>query len=185
MTTTTPRPAAVLAVAGLALTGFLAAAPTAGADPLGDALAGAQAGSAQVVTDAQQAIDRALGRPAPDPTPVSPCPRTAAACVDLAGQRSWMQSNGRMDYGPVPVSTGRPGYETTPGSHRVVAKVRDEISHEFGGAPMPFSVYFTTNGMAFHEGDPGVLSHGCIHLLHPDAVAYFDRLQLGDEVFVY
>lgn len=200
----TARPAA----AALAAVGMVASAGAAGAqtDPIGAALAAAQtgsadaqhraqqwfeqtqAGSAQAASGAQGMVDRALGRttpPPPDPTPSSPCPRTAAACIDLAGQRSWLQAGGRMDYGPVPISSGKPGYATPRGSHRVGSKVRHEVSRVYNNAPMPFSVYFTHNGIAFHEGDPAVPSHGCIHLRHDDARTYFERLQLGDEVFVY
>ncbi|WP_140425861.1 L,D-transpeptidase family protein, partial [Corynebacterium bovis] len=51
--------------------------------------------------------------------------------------------------------------------------------------PMPYAVYFTYNGHAFHEGNPNVPSAGCIHLSHDAAVTFFDSLQPGDEVFIY
>lgn len=117
----------------------------------------------------------------------TPCPATAKACVDLNGRRSWLQSGNKTVYGPVFISSGAPGADTaTPrGSFHVTYKVKDEISREFNNAPMPYAVYFTWSGHAFHLGDPRIASAGCIHLSDPDAIAFFDALQPGDEVFIY
>ena len=114
-----------------------------------------------------------------------PCPATARACVDLAGQRTWLQKDGNVEYGPVTMSSGAQGWETPRGTHKVTRKVKDEISPEFHNAPMPYSVYFTNTGVAFHAGRVDWLSHGCIHLNHDDAVTYFNSLKPGDVVFVY
>ena len=64
----------------------------------------------------------------------------------------------------------------------VQRKVRDEISYVFDNEPMPYSVYFTTTGVAFHEGDLTEDSHGCIHLSNPEAMHFFDVLQPNDIV---
>ena len=112
-------------------------------------------------------------------------PATARACVDLAGQRTWLQKDGNVEYGPVTMSSGAQGWETPRGTHKVTRKVKDEISREFHNAPMPYSVYFTNTGVAFHAGRVDWLSHGCIHLNHDDAVTYFNSLKPGDVVFVY
>ena len=114
-----------------------------------------------------------------------PCPATARACVDLAGQRTWLQKDGNVEYGPVTMSSGAQGWETPRGTHKVTRKVKDEISREFHNAPMPYSVYFTNTGVAFHAGRVDWLSHGCIHLNHDDAVTYFNSLKPGDVAFVY
>ncbi len=37
------------------------------------------------------------------------CPAWAEACVDLTNSTSWLQSDGKIVYGPVTVSSGRPG----------------------------------------------------------------------------
>jgi hypothetical protein len=132
--------------------------------------------------------------PGPSPTPdprSAPCAVEAKACISLGDQTAWLQDGaGTVTRGPVPVSTGRAGYETPPGTTRVTRKDADWWSTAYD-APMPFSVFFSAGstypndiGIAFHEGDPGVLSHGCIHLLHDDAVAFFDTLQVGDVVDV-
>ncbi len=49
---------------------------------------------------------------------------------------------------------------------------------------MPYSVFFADGGIAFHEGDFSTPSAGCIKLSHADAVAWFNSLEVGDEVQV-
>jgi lipoprotein-anchoring transpeptidase ErfK/SrfK len=134
--------------------------------------------------------------PAPDPAPApapaaTPCVAQARACIDLTAQTAWLQDGaGNIVRGPVPISSGRPGYETPTGTTQVTRKIIDEWSNAYN-APMPYAVYFSAGttypgdiGIAFHEGDPGVPSHGCVHLLHDDAAAFFDWLQPGDIVDV-
>lgn len=197
------------AVASLALA--VASAPIASAQlpfpvtpEVEQALTQAQTGSAQADHDARTAIGGALESagitpppglvppppappvppPPPDPTPESPCPRTAAACVDLGGDRTWLQDNGRLSYGPVRMSHGKTGWETPTGTYQVTRKVRHEVSRLFNNAPMPYSVYFV-GGIAFHEGDPDYVSHGCIRMHQPAAATYFERLDVGDTVVVF
>lgn len=112
------------------------------------------------------------------------CPPTARACIDVDGKRAWMLSDGQVTYGPVPVTTGRPGYETTLGTHQVIRHVRHEHSVPFD-SPMPYSTYFTSSGIAFHEGRLDEPSHGCIHMGHHAAEHFFDQLQVGDEVVAF
>ena len=115
-----------------------------------------------------------------------PCPAQARACIDLKGERSWLQDGkGNVTYGAVPISSGAPGWETPTGTFYVNRQIKDEISREFNNAPMPYSTYFTNNGIAFHSGSVALLSHGCIHLNHDDAIRYFNDLNIGDMVFVY
>ena len=134
--------------------------------------------------------------PAPDPAPVqeeraadappeSPCPATARACVDLSGNRTWLQQDGKLLYGPTVMSHGKPGQETPKGTFTVTRKVKDEISYEFDNAPMPYAVYFTNNGHAFHEGSTNVQSAGCVRLSHDAAKFFFENLQVGDVVYIY
>ena len=126
--------------------------------------------------------------PAPAPAPAfdyGSCPKDAKACIDLDGRRSWLQRNGEVYYGSVFIGPGRPGHETPRGTFYVNRKVIDEISWEFNDAPMPYAVYFTNNGIAFHQGDPNILSHGCIRMNRADAQKYFNDLQIGDKVYVY
>lgn len=117
----------------------------------------------------------------------SKCPPSARACLDLDNEITWLQKDGVVTYGPVKESAGAPYPATaTPrGSFRVLRKVKDEISYVYDNAPMPYAVYFTNNGIAFHEGSIDLWSHGCVHLTHQDAKHYFDNLNIGDEVYVF
>lgn len=115
----------------------------------------------------------------------TPCPASARVCVDVDGKRTWLQQGGNTSYGPVNMSPGEVGQETPRGDFTVQYKVKDEVSRLFDNAPMPYAVYFTNNGHAFHEGTLDTLSAGCVRLNHQDAVTYFDALQPGDQVFIY
>ena len=111
-----------------------------------------------------------------------PCAPTVRACVDLSANRSWLLRDGHVTYGPVPITHGRKGFRTPPGTFRVASKKRDHVSSIYD-AEMPWSVFFN-GGVAFHEGSLTVLSHGCIHLSPAAAEAYFATLSVGDVVQV-
>lgn len=113
------------------------------------------------------------------------CPPEAHACVDIDGRRTWLQRNGKVYHGAVFHGPGKPGQETPKGRHYVNRKVRHEVSYIYNMAPMPYAVYFTYNGHAFHQGDPNVLSAGCVRLYQQDAAKYFQELQIGDLVYIY
>jgi lipoprotein-anchoring transpeptidase ErfK/SrfK len=118
----------------------------------------------------------------PSPESAPPCAPTARACVDLSANRSWLLQNGRVTYGPVPITSGRPGFRTPPGTFTVASKRRDHVSSIYD-AEMPWSVFFN-GGVAFHEGSLAVTSHGCIHLSSVAAETYFSTLSVGDVVQV-
>ena len=83
------------------------------------------------------------------------------------------------------MSAGMAGQETPRGTFYINRKIKDEISREFGNAPMPYSMYFTNSGHAFHEGSPAYESNGCIHLSHQDAVRFWNDVPVGSKVFIY
>jgi lipoprotein-anchoring transpeptidase ErfK/SrfK len=116
--------------------------------------------------------------------PGTPCDITNGACIRLSTNESWLVSDGVVSYGPVPITSGRPGYETPVGYFPVLHKVRHEVSRAYANAPMPYSVYFTDYGIAFHEGSLDVPSHGCIHLSQEAAATYFSELVSGEQVQV-
>ena len=110
-----------------------------------------------------------------------PCAATARACIDLAHNKAWLLRGGVVEYGPVPITSGRRGYRTPVGTFRVLAKERLHLSRAFDNAPMPYSVFFIP-GIAFHQGSLAVTSHGCIHLSKAAAVRFFGSLARGDVV---
>lgn len=132
----------------------------------------------------------AVGEPVEEPVEPEPfdygdCPPAARACVDLDGERAWLQENGEVTYGAVPIGQGGPGYATPRASFHVSRKVDYDVSYVFDMAPMPYAVYFTAVGHAFHEGDPEGDSHGCVRLAPGDAEIYFNELQVGDLIHIY
>ncbi len=116
--------------------------------------------------------------------PSGPCPSYARACVDLTNSTSWLQSGGKVSYGPVPITSGRPGYRTRPGVFSVFWKDKNHRSSLFNGAPMPNSIFFD-GGIAFHAGSLTAWSHGCIHLSQAASQVYWDAIRNGDKVAVF
>lgn len=138
---------------------------------------GVAAGSAALGTAAVLALP-ATAQAAP-----TPCGVRADACIDLSANTTWLTHNGAVTYGGVPITSGKPGYETPPGVFQVTYKDIDHWSQAFNG-PMPYSVFFTTSGIAFHEGSLTQLSHGCIHLSPQAARMFYNTLAPGDVVEV-
>jgi lipoprotein-anchoring transpeptidase ErfK/SrfK len=121
-------------------------------------------------------------KPAAPPSD-APCSAAAKACIRLSTNESWLMDNGQVVYGPVKITSGRPGHLTRVGTFHVQYKDKDHKSKEFNMAPMPYSVFFD-NGIAFHQGSLSVKSHGCIHLSMAAAQKYFASLSVGDVVQV-
>lgn len=113
----------------------------------------------------------------------APCGNSAEACVDLSANQAWLMDHGTVSYGPVPISHGKPGYETPPGVFTVTFKNKDHRSSIYNNAPMPYAVFFN-GGIAFHEGNLQQQSHGCVRLSHEAAKTFFYDLQPSDIVEV-
>lgn len=150
----------------------------------------APAAPAHAVPAAASGPARAPAAPAPAAAPVAPravpgtpCMSTARACIELSSNRAWLISGGAVQYGPVPITHGRAGHLTPPGTFNVTFKNRNHRSSIFNNAPMPYSVFFN-GGIAFHEGSLRVLSHGCIHLSRAAAQTFFASLNRGEVVQV-
>jgi hypothetical protein len=112
----------------------------------------------------------------------APCDATADVCVDLGRHRAWLLENGRVVEGPVRITSGARGSETPTGTFTVQRKDRDHVSREVGNAPMPWSVFFDSEGRALHGGSLSRQSAGCVHLDDEDARTFFAALHPGDEV---
>jgi hypothetical protein len=129
----------------------------------------------------------ASGTLAPSPGARRSCPAAASACVDLSDHLTWLQSDGRITYGPVRMEPGPPGtqHATPRGTFRVLWKAGpDFISSEYH-EPMPYAVFFAPGGIAFHGGSLTTPSHGCVHLEIGNARHYHDHLSIGAEVVVF
>lgn len=83
------------------------------------------------------------------------CPAKATACVDLTRHLTWLQSAGKITFGPVRAEPGPPG-----------------------------SAHATPRG-ACHGGSLTIPSHGCVHLTSQNAHYYHDHLPVGAEVVVF
>lgn len=117
------------------------------------------------------------------PVAGTPCTASARACVEIETHTAWLIDNGQVVRGPLPVTDGAPGDETPLGTFQVEWKNIDHVSREYG-SPMPYAVFFAPGGIAFHQGDLGTSSAGCLRLERADAAAFFDFLQVEDEVQV-
>jgi hypothetical protein len=151
-------------------------------------LLGVGVGVASAAASAPVALPSAEPPPPPPPPPLpatapdTPCLATARACLELGSNRAWLIRDGEVEYGPVPITHGRTGYLTPPGTFQVFFKNRHHVSSIYD-APMPYSVFFN-GGIAFHQGSLEEESHGCIHLSRTAARTFFRFLELGDVVQV-
>ena len=118
----------------------------------------------------------------PKPAAGVPCSISSGACVDLSAKKTWIIRDGKVVYGPVPITAGKKGYPTPLGTFSVISKVKNYHSRQFD-APMPNSVFFVP-GIAFHSGSLSQQSHGCIHLSPGASAKYFSTLKVGDPVQV-
>ena len=146
-----------------------------------------------LIAEKEQAARAARGpaermTPAPargPPIDTAACPADARVCVDIDGRRTWLQDGrGNVTHVASAMAPGKPGQDTPRGTFHVNRKVKDEISWEFGNAPMPYAIYFTNNGHAFHQGSPAYDSAGCVRLPQQDALTFWNHLNIGDKVFI-
>jgi lipoprotein-anchoring transpeptidase ErfK/SrfK len=97
---------------------------------------------------------------------------------------AWLIDNGRVVRGPVRIQTGDRDTPTPLGTFTVQWKAQEYTSRQYL-TQMPYSVFFADGGIAFHEGRQDTPSGGCVKLIHEDAVAWFDFLQVGNEVQIH
>jgi hypothetical protein len=117
----------------------------------------------------------------------STCPPAAAACVDLSRHLTWLQSDGKVTFGPVRMESGPPGSAnaTPSGTFTVIWKGGPNVVSNMYNEPMPWAVQFTYSGAAFHAGSLTVASHGCVHLTMANAHYYNEHLAIGAEVVLF
>jgi L,D-transpeptidase catalytic domain len=129
----------------------------------------------------------APGSPALTTRDRSACPPAAAACVDLSRHLTWLQSGGKVTFGPVRMEPGPPGsaHATPRGTFAVMWKGGPNVVSNIYNEPMPWAVQFTSGGVAFHAGSLALPSHGCVHLTMANAHYYNEHLAVGAEVVVF
>jgi L,D-transpeptidase catalytic domain len=115
------------------------------------------------------------------------CPVAATACVDLARHLTWLQSGGRVTFGPVQMEPGRPGsaHQTPRGTFQVEWKAGPGFVSDIYHDAMPWATFFAAGGIAFHGGSLTQWSHGCVHLTMAAAHYYNVHLPIGAEVVVF
>jgi hypothetical protein len=132
--------------------------------------------------------------------------------IYLNEQRAYFYKGDQL-VGVSQVSAGREGYNTPPGSYKIMQKDRDHASNLYGdyvdaignviqkdvavgkdpkppgalfkGAPMPFFMRIT-GGVGMHEGYlPGYpASHGCIRMPGKMAEIFFSNVDIGTPVTI-
>ncbi len=117
----------------------------------------------------------AVHMPLPELNPFKP-EVTLKAIIDLSSQRMTVMSKDEVLY-VWPISSGRRGYLTPNGTYYPQWRARMWYSKQYGGAAMPYSVFFH-RGYAIHGtyatgmlGRPA--SHGCIRLSPKNAATFY------------
>jgi lipoprotein-anchoring transpeptidase ErfK/SrfK len=110
------------------------------------------------------------------------------ACIDLTHQSFYVMQGGKVVVGPTVTRTGKPGYATPAGTFKIFERSKNRWSSIFH-VWMPFWQQFH-NGMGLHETttyihNMPIGSHGCVNLLHADAVAAYGLLTYGSKVRTY
>jgi hypothetical protein len=115
------------------------------------------------------------------------CPAAATACVDLTRHITWLQADGRVTFGPVPMEPGPPGTanSTPAGTFEVAWKAGPNYISTTYHEAMPWATFFAPGGIAFHGGSLTHWSHGCVHLTVVNAHYYNEHLPIGAEVVVF
>lgn len=106
-------------------------------------------------------------------------------CVDLTRQTVWAMRGGKVIMEPTVTRTGMSGYRTPAGTFTVNFRNPKEWSDPYE-VWLPYWQHFT-QGMGFHETttylhDKSIGSHGCVNLLHADAVRMWELGKVGTRV---
>ena len=97
--------------------------------------------------------------------------------IDLSAQQlTAIRKNGETVVWKI--SSGRPGFETPSGHYIVYRMEPDHKSDEYEQAPMPYSMFFSSRGLAIHgtyeHGLGRPASHGCVRLSVANAKKLYD-----------
>jgi hypothetical protein len=110
------------------------------------------------------------------------------ACIDLTHQTTWIMKDGEIIVDPTITRTGMGGgYQTPDGKFKI-----DWRSEKAWSKPykvwLPYWQHFI-DGMGFHETTTYIHdsfgSHGCVNLLHKDAVKFYETLKMDTTVHTF
>ena len=105
--------------------------------------------------------------------------------VDLKSQLLSVFRSGH-EIGTAVILYGAQEKETPDGVFPVLAKIKDHRSTTYDGAPMPYTLKLTGDGVAIHGSDVrwGAATHGCIGVPLPFAAKLFEQVSYGDQVVI-
>ena len=105
--------------------------------------------------------------------------------VDLKSQIISVFRSGH-EIGTAVVLYGADEKQTPDGIFPVIAKIKDHKSATYGGAPMPYTLRLTQDGVAIHGSDVrwGAATHGCIGVPLEFAQRLFGQVAKGDQVLI-
>jgi lipoprotein-anchoring transpeptidase ErfK/SrfK len=110
------------------------------------------------------------------------------ACVDLTNQTFYLMRAGAVALGPTVARTGMKGYATPAGTFAINDRAGRHWSTPYL-VWLPYWQHFY-GGDGLHETttyihNMSIGSHGCVNLLHSDAVQAYSLLTIGSKVRLY
>lgn len=110
---------------------------------------------------------------------------TLVITVDLAAQVLSVFRDGH-EIGAAAVLYGADAKPTPLGIYPITQKDADHKSNIYGGAPMPYMLRLTDDGISIHASNvrDGYMTHGCIGVPLDFAKRLFAAAKLGDRVIV-
>ena len=105
--------------------------------------------------------------------------------VDLRSQLISVFRSGQ-EIGTAVILYGADGLATPTGKFPILAKLKDHRSATYDGAPMPYTLRLTADGVSIHGSDVrwGFATHGCVGVPTAFAAKLFDAVKTGDEVLI-
>lgn len=93
---------------------------------------------------------------------------------------------GGYEIGAAAVLLGTQEHPTPLGTFPIRYKMRHNVSEKYGNAPMPYSMFLTSDGIALHgsQVENGYASHGCIGMPNEFAAKVFAVASKGDRVII-
>lgn len=105
--------------------------------------------------------------------------------VDLKSQILSVFRSGH-EIGTAVILYGADGLATPTGRFPILAKLKDHRSATYDGAPMPFTLRLTADGVSIHGSNVrwGYATHGCIGVPTAFAARLFAAVAVGDPVLI-